>query len=43
MTLKISMEMTKRGSKIELSSLKKDEGSMPADKKEEDEEERRTK
>lgn len=43
MTLKISTEMTKRGSKVELSSLKKDEGSMPVDKKEEDEEERRTK
>lgn len=43
MTLKISMEMMKRGSKVELSSLKKDEGSMPVDKKEGDEEERRTK
>lgn len=33
----------KRGSEVELSSLKKDEGSMPVDKKEKDEEERRTK
>lgn len=31
MTLKISMEMMKRGSEVELSSLKKDEGSMPVE------------